>query len=63
MVHRALCAEYGLSQPKNWWETPDKVNENDRAKILWDFYIYTDKHVVANQPDIAAVDKEDQGLQ
>ena len=60
MVYRALCAEYELSQPKNWWEIPDKVNENDRATILWHFYIHTDKHVLANQPDIVAVDKENQ---
>ena len=39
---------------------PDKVNENDRAKILWNFYIHADKHVLANQPDIVAVDKENQ---
>ena len=57
VVYRGLCAEYGLSQPKNWWEVPDKVNENNHVKILWDFYIHTDKHVLANQPDIVVVDK------
>ena len=60
LVYRALCAEYGLSQPKNWWKIQDKVNENDRAKILWDFYMYTDKQILANQRDIVAVDKENQ---
>ncbi|XP_067940204.1 uncharacterized protein [Watersipora subatra] len=34
------------------------VNENDRPKILWNFYIRTDKHALANQPDIVVVDKE-----
>uniref|UniRef100_A0A668ULD2 Peptidase M60 domain-containing protein n=1 Tax=Oreochromis aureus TaxID=47969 RepID=A0A668ULD2_OREAU len=32
--------------------------ENDRAKILWDFQMQTDKMVVANQPDIVVVDKQ-----
>ena len=58
VVYRSLCDEYGLNKPQHWWEAPGKVNENDRAKILWDFYIRTDKHVLANQPDIVVVDKE-----
>ena len=33
--------------------------ENDKAKILWDFQIQTDKMVVANQPDIVMVDNWD----
>lgn len=31
---------------------------NDRAKILWDLQIQTDKQVVANQPDIVVVEKQ-----
>ena len=31
--------------------------ENNRAKILWDFQIETDKMVVADQSDIMVVDK------
>ncbi|CAI5660153.1 unnamed protein product [Oreochromis niloticus] len=37
---------------------PPRVVENDRAKILWDFQMQTDKMVVANQPDIVVVDKQ-----
>jgi hypothetical protein len=59
VVYRGLCTQYGLNQPQHWWETPNKVNENSRAKILWDYYIQTDKHVLANQPDIIVVDKEE----
>ncbi|XP_067943066.1 guanylate-binding protein 4-like [Watersipora subatra] len=58
VVYGSPCDEYGLNKPQHWWEAPGKVNENDRAKILWDFYIQTDKHVLANQPDIVVVDKE-----
>ena len=31
--------------------------ENDRAKILWDLQIHTDKQVMANQLDIVVVYK------
>ena len=54
---RAICEWYGLSQPSEWWELPEKVIEKDRAKVLWDFYIRTDKQVIANKPDIVVVDK------
>ncbi|KAK7925836.1 hypothetical protein WMY93_008146 [Mugilogobius chulae] len=58
IVYRNICVEYGLETPRSKWETPPKVVENDRAKILWDFQIQTDRMVMANQPDIVVVDKE-----
>ncbi|XP_051916213.1 uncharacterized protein LOC127597287 isoform X2 [Hippocampus zosterae] len=57
IVYRNICAEYGLETPRSKWETPPKVVENDRAKIMWDFQIQTDKMVMANQPDIVIIDK------
>jgi len=42
---------------KSNWEIPPKVVENDRAKILWDFQIQTDKQVMANEPGIVVADK------
>ncbi|KAK7929498.1 hypothetical protein WMY93_005893 [Mugilogobius chulae] len=42
---------------ENGWSFVNVV-ENDRAKILWDFQIQTDRMVMANQPDIVVVDKE-----
>ncbi|XP_051920732.1 uncharacterized protein LOC127600296 isoform X1 [Hippocampus zosterae] len=57
IVYRNICAEYGLETPRSKWETPPKVVENDRAKVLWDFQIQTDKIVMANQPDIVIIDK------
>ena len=57
IVHGAICEFYGLSQLSEWWELPEKVIENDQAKVLWDFYIRTDKQVIANKPDIVVVDK------
>ncbi|MGZ7254081.1 hypothetical protein ACXWO5_10720, partial [Streptococcus pyogenes] len=47
-----------LEVPRSKWEMPPRVMENDRAKILWDFQMQTDKMVVANQPDIVVVDKQ-----
>ncbi|KAF7659584.1 hypothetical protein LDENG_00296340 [Lucifuga dentata] len=34
IVYRNICAEYGLEVPKSKWETPPKVVENGRAKVL-----------------------------
>ncbi|XP_078808275.1 uncharacterized protein LOC144994388 [Oryzias latipes] len=58
IIYRNMCAEYELETPRPKWETPPKVVENERAKILWDFQIQTDRMVMANQPDIVVVDKE-----
>ncbi|XP_067939780.1 uncharacterized protein [Watersipora subatra] len=58
VVYRSLCDEYGLNKLQHWWEAPRMVNENDLAKILCNFYIRTGKHILANQPDIVVVDKE-----
>lgn len=43
MVYRNICGQYGLEVPRLGWEAPLKVAEHDRAKILWDFQIQTDK--------------------
>ena len=53
-----ICTEYGLEVPSSKWKTPPKVVEIDQAKNLWGFLIPTDKLVVANQPDIVLIDKQ-----
>jgi hypothetical protein len=58
VVYRKICDVYDLEKPSQWWEVPERVKENEKAKILWDFHIQTDKQVQANQPDIVIVDKE-----
>ena len=58
IVYRNICTEFGLEVPRSEWKTPPKVVENDQAKILWDFQIQTDKLVMANQPDIVLIDKQ-----
>ncbi|KAF7661452.1 hypothetical protein LDENG_00261530 [Lucifuga dentata] len=57
IVYRNICAEIGLGVPKSKLETPPKVIENGRAKILWDFKFQTDKQVQTNLPDMV-VNKE-----
>ena len=57
IVHRAICEWYSLCEPSEWWELPEKVIENDQDKVLRDFYIRTDKQVIAKKPDIVVVDK------
>ena len=57
IVYRNICAEYGLEVQKLKWETPLKVVENDRTKILWDFQIQTNKQLMTNQLDNVVVDK------
>ncbi len=58
IVRGNTCAKYELEVPRLRWKTPPKVVENDRARILLDFQIQTDKMVIANQPDIVVVDKQ-----
>jgi len=50
IVCRNICGEYRWEVSKSEWETPPKVVENDRSKILWDFQVQTNKLVMADQP-------------
>ena len=58
IVYRNICSEYGLDPPKSSWETLQKIVENNRAKLLWDSPIQTERKVLANQPDIVVIDKQ-----
>jgi len=45
---------------KSWYDhQPLPVVENDVAKILWDFGLYTSAHLLSNRPDIALFLKEE----
>ena len=57
IVYRNICAVYGLEVPKSKWETPPKAVENDKAKVLSDFQIQTDKQVMVNHLDFVVVEK------
>ena len=60
VVYRAISAEYDLQHSKDWWVEPESVVKNDRAKILWDFPIQTDRHMPHNRPDIVLIDYQQQ---
>lgn len=57
LIYRNICADYGLEVARSKWEMPTMVVEKDRAN-LWDFQIQTEKLVVANQPEIVAMNKQ-----
>ena len=49
---------------ERWYEhIPEKVVENDRAKILWDYDVRTDHRIQARKPDLIVVNKETQKVQ
>lgn len=57
IVYRNIWTKYGLQAPKSQWETPLKLVENNRAKMLWDFRFQPDKQLLADQAYMV-VDKE-----
>lgn len=57
IVYRNIYAKYGLEVPQSKLEMPPRVVENSSNKILWDMQVQTYKQAMANQTDIAFVDK------
>ena len=59
ILHWKLCKKWGFQNGDTWYNhDPQKVLENDKCKILWDFSIQTDKKLEHNKPDITLLDKE-----
>jgi hypothetical protein len=58
-LHWCLCKKYGFKSNDKWYQhEPERVLENDKAKILWDFTIQTDRVILHRRPDITLVDKQ-----
>ena len=58
-MHWKLCEKWGFERGEKWYDhKPEKVLENEKCKILWDFSIQTDKKLDHNKPDILVEDKE-----
>ena len=58
-VEEMLSRQYIIQHAKNRYEhNAEKVTENEKAKILWDFNIQTDHIIQARRPDIVVKDKE-----
>lgn len=58
IAYRNISTKYGLEAPRSKRKKSPKVGENKQAEVLWDFQIHTDKMVMANQPDILVVIKQ-----
>ena len=59
MLHWNLCKKYHLPASEKWWEHyVEKVLQNEKVNILWDFKFQTDKHLAHNIPDMTVVEKK-----
>ena len=57
MLYWNLCKNYNLPAEDQWWQHyPDKIIENEQAKILWGFKIQTDGQIAHNIPDITVIE-------
>lgn len=57
-LHHHLLKQNNFNVKDKWYEhQPESIVENNTAKILWDFNIYTDKVIRARRPDIVVIDK------
>lgn len=61
-VHWNIAKENSFEVPKQWWTWELKENavlENEKAKILWEVPVRTDKKINANRPDVIFINKEE----
>ena len=58
LIHWNLCKKYELDHARNWYaHTAEKLMENEKVKVLWDFTIQTDDLIQARRPAIIVMDK------
>jgi hypothetical protein len=58
-VHWSLAKKFGFPASDQWYQhRVEPSMENEKAKLLWDFNIYTDHVIEARRPDIVLVRKE-----
>ena len=56
LIHWDLCKKYGVKVHSKWYDhVPEKVEETDHVKILWDFNIQTEHR----RPDVVVLDKHE----
>ena len=53
-LHLDICKHYGIKVETECWHQhkPEQVMENEKATVVWDFPIITERHVPCNKPDI-----------
>ena len=58
-VHWGLTKKHGLEHSEQWYQQrAEKVSENDKVKLFWDFNVFTDRVIEARRPDIMVLNKE-----
>jgi len=59
IVHQQLALKYNLVETEvpYYRYVPDPVLDNGRVTLYWDRSIITDRHIVANKPDIVMIDR------
>ena len=58
VIHSDLCKKYSVKVQSKWYDhVPEKVEETDHVKILWDFNIQTDHVIEHRWPDVVVLDK------
>ena len=59
-LHLDICKHYGIKvETKHWYQhKPERITHNDKATILWDSQIITDRHGPCNKPDIVIQKKQ-----
>ena len=56
MIHWELARKGNFEIMTKWWKhRPVPVMHNSYFKLLWDFTIHTDRHLVHNRPDIVCI--------
>ena len=61
VVHWEICKQFGIPTSQQWYRhrpEDQKVTENTKAKILWDFNIQTDNVITHRRPDIVVINKQ-----
>ena len=55
-----ICKHYNIKEDAQHWyqHNPERIIENEKVTILWDFQITPGRHVPCNKPDINIQEKE-----
>ena len=60
VIHWELCKKLKFDHTDKWYMyNPESVLENDTHKLHWDFEIGTDPQILARQPDIMIIYKNE----
>jgi hypothetical protein len=62
---QSVCKALGIKTTETWYthtQTPKPVCEHADRKLLWNQRVRTDKHVMANRPDIIIKNKKGKNM-